>query len=98
MRELLPRIVIDLRQSERWVCEKESSIRLVDEVIRTVEPLALVPVGEYRQPAVLFKPGYAPVAVLVDGESPFTVESEAVGSGLAVFSDVRSRVTAVLPE
>src|SRR5438034_4768830 len=98
MRELLSRIVIELRQTEGRVCEKERPIGPVDQVIRTVESLALVPVGQHRQLAVLFEPGYAPVTVLVDGESPLAVQSEPVGPWLSVFCDVRSRVAAVLPE
>ena len=50
--QLLARIVEELRQAERRIGEVERAVGVVDEIVRTVEPLALVAIGEHGELAV----------------------------------------------
>src|SRR5437016_13591876 len=93
--QLLARIFEEFRKTERRVGEIQSSIGTVDEVIGAVQALALISIGQDGQLPVLLETRHTAVAVFVDGESLLRIEREAIGTGLAVFADVHSRVAAM---
>src|SRR5262249_44509195 len=63
-RQFLGRIVECTRKPKRRVVEVKITVGRVDQVVGTVEPSSLVPIGEDGLTAVDFAPYDAPVAVL----------------------------------
>ena len=55
----------------------------IGQVVRLVEPLAVVTIGEDREAAVLLDPGDAPVAGLAVTQPPLMVEQQAVRAGVS---------------
>jgi hypothetical protein len=82
-RELARRVVERPRQAERRVGEPHLAVRADDDVVRTVEPLPVVPVRDHALRAVALEAGHAAVAVLAEDEPPRAVEREAVRARLA---------------
>src|SRR5215831_6730504 len=95
-RKLFPFVVEKLRQAERGIGEEQRSVGAINEIVGTVQSLAVIPVCDYRERAVRLEPCNAPVAMLADRKPPLRIESEAVRSRLAVLRDVRTRITARL--
>ena len=58
-RQLLPRIVEGLRKAEGRIGEVEDAIRAIDQIIRAVETLPVVPFGEDRDLPGPFQSGHA---------------------------------------
>ena len=96
-RELSPGIVEGLGQPKRWVGKVQRTVGAVDQVVGTVETLALILVGQHRHLAPWFNTDDPPVTVLANGQPPFPVEGQAVGSRLVVFTNVESAVAAIGP-
>src|SRR5207249_11186091 len=96
VRQLLTRIVEELRQAEGRIGEEQSSIRAIDEVVGAVEPLAFVSVGQHGQMTVLLQTDDTPVPVLVNGEPSLAIDRQPVGARLGVFRDIPAGVTAVV--
>src|SRR5215470_187448 len=93
--KLLTRIVEELRQAEGRVGKVQRAVGAIHEIVRAVEALALVAIGEDGQLAVLLKPGNAAIPVFVDSDAVFGVEGQSVRTGLPVFADVGSRISTV---
>src|SRR5262249_30081327 len=96
--ELLAPILEELRQPEWRIGEVEGSVGAVDEIVGAVEALALIAIRENRLAAVRLQSDCAAIAMLVDRQASLPIESQAVGSGLAVLGDVGARVAARLAE
>src|SRR5262249_31326818 len=92
--QLLARIVEELWQTKGGIGDVQGAIRLVDQVVRAVEPLALVAVGEHGFTAIAFQPDHAAIAMLIDGETSLRIEREPVRSRLPILCAVGSGVTA----
>src|SRR5262249_37501757 len=94
--QLFARIVEEFRQSEGWVSEIERSIRLINQIIRTVEPLSLIPVSKNGFSAILFHSNDPPVDVLVNREPAIQIDSQAIRSWLTVLSNICTVIAAFL--
>src|SRR5438094_325686 len=76
-------------EPERRVGEIQRAVGAVHEVVRRVQALALVRIGEHRDIAVGLYPKDPAVAVLAHRQpAPHRVEREPVRSGLVVAADV----------
>src|SRR3970282_2720089 len=80
--EFLLRIIKGLGQPEGRVGKVEVAVRREDEVVGTVQPLALVTVHQRGLTAIFFHPRDAAVAVLTEDEAAGGIEGEAVRAGL----------------
>src|SRR6266446_8462688 len=81
-------IIMELWQSERRIGEKKCAIATIDQIVRRVQTLAIVAVGEDGGEPVLLDADDAPVAVLANGQPALRVNGQAVRAGLAVFANV----------
>ncbi len=97
-RQLLARIVVELRQAEWRIGEVDGAIRRVHEVVRTVQAFALIAVREHCLAAVRFDAHDAMVAVLVDRQSALRIQRESIRAGLPEESDIASGIAAVLEQ
>src|SRR5262249_33663185 len=96
--QFLPRVVKKFRQAKGWVREIQRPVGAVDEIVRAVEALALVAIRQHGESAVAFQAGYLTSPVRVEGQSSLPVERQAVGARLAVLSDIRAVIPALVPE
>src|SRR5262249_44853573 len=85
--QLAPRIVFMLWQAVDRVGEEEIAIGLEYEVVRAVEALALVVVGQRPLAAILGEDRNAAVAVFALCEAALRIERVGVGAGLAAVID-----------
>src|SRR5271157_4811759 len=96
--QLFPWIIEELRQSKWRIGEIQRSVRLVDEIVGTVEPLSFIAVSQHRKLTILLQANNATVAVLIDGEPPLLVEREPVRAGLTVFANVHAAIAGLCHE
>src|SRR5438552_1470371 len=95
--KLLAPIVEKLRQAERRIGKVERAVGAINEIVRAVEPLALVANGDHGQLAVIIKSRNAAIAVFVDRDAALGVEVQSVRTGLAVFADIGAGISTVRP-
>src|SRR5271165_465231 len=96
--QLFPWIIEELRQSKWRIGEIQRSVRLVDEIVGTVESLSFIAVSQHGKLAVLLHANHAAVAVLVDGQPSLLVEREPVRAGLTVFANVHAAIAGLCHE
>jgi hypothetical protein len=65
--QFFSRAVEEFRQTEWWVRDKECSVGTIDQVVRTIEPLAFEFVGQHADRSAFFETRNSMVAVLVYG-------------------------------
>src|ERR1051326_7924324 len=95
VRQFLARVVKEFWKAEWRVGEVKRAIGLVDQIVRAVEPLAVVMIGQDRKLPIFLHADNAAVAVLVDREAPFLIAGETVRSGLAIFADIETAIAAL---
>lgn len=82
------------RKPERRICEVKYAVGAIDEIVRTIEPFALITIRQHRNLAIILQPTDAVITVLVDCQSPLQVERQSVRTRLAVLCDVGIGVSA----
>src|SRR5205823_6461197 len=75
---LAARVIMELWQSEGRIGEKQRAIAAIDEIVRRVQTLTIVAVGEDSGEAVLLDAHDAAVAVLAKGQPALRVNGQTV--------------------
>src|SRR6202044_300987 len=79
-RQLFLGIVAQLTKAKRGIGKIERAVGLVDQIIRTVEALAFVAVGEHGALAVFFYAHDVAIAVRAVGDAALLIQRDAVGT------------------
>src|SRR5690242_3380400 len=90
--------MILLGKSVRGVCEIERPVGLVHEIIGTVEPFALIALGQHGQRAIALESRDTAVAGFADGQSSLRIKRKAIRADVRAGRPVGAVITAMIPE